>query len=91
METLLKDLRFSIRMLVKHPSISIISVITFGLGIGLTATVFSIINGALFRGLPFEDSDRVMWVDNSKPSENIQQMGVSVLDFLAWQAQQTVF
>ncbi len=91
METLLKDLRFSIRMLVKHPSISMISVITFGLGIGLTATVFSIINGALFRGLPFEDSDRVMWVDRSKPSENIQRMGVSVPEFLDWQAQQSVF
>ncbi|MCZ6916047.1 MAG: ABC transporter permease [Gemmatimonadetes bacterium] len=91
MDRLFKDLRFGVRMLVKHPSISIISVVTFGLGIGLTATVFSIINGALFRGLPFEDSDRIMWVDRSKPSENIQSMGVAVPEFLDWQGQQTVF
>jgi putative ABC transport system permease protein len=91
MDTLLKDLRFSIRMLVKHPTISLISVVTFGLGIGLTTTVFSIINGALFRGLPFEGSDRIVRVDRAKPSENIWRMSVGVPDFLDWQAQQTVF
>jgi putative ABC transport system permease protein len=91
MDALLKDLRFSVRMLIKHPGLSLIAIVTFGLGIGLTTVVFSIINGALFRGLPFEGSDRIVWVVNTQPSRNIESMGVNVPDFMEWQAQQTAF
>jgi predicted permease len=91
MDALLKDLRFSIRMLLKHPALSIIAIVTFGLGIGLTTIVFSIINGALFRGLPFEGSDRVVWVTSTLPSRNIESMGVNAPDFLEWRTQQTAF
>jgi predicted permease len=91
MDGLLKDLRFSARMLLKHRALSTIAIFTFGLGIGLTAIVFSIVNGALFRGLPFEGSDRILWLVNTQPSRNIRLMSVNAPDFLAWRAQQTAF
>lgn len=91
MDALLRDLHFSVRMLFKHPGLSLIAIVTFGLGIGLTTTVFSIINGALYRGLPFEDSDRVVWVSRTQPSRDIESMDANVPDFMDWREQQTVF
>ena len=91
MDSLLQDLRFSARMLIKQPALALIAIVTFALGIGLTTTVFSIVNGALYRGLPFEESERIAWIHRNKPSENIQQMGVNVPDFFDWQARQTAF
>ncbi len=78
MDSLLKDLRFSARMLINQPALAFIAIVTFALGIGLTTTVFSIVNGALYRGLPFEESERIAWIHRNNPSGNIDQMGVSV-------------
>jgi len=91
MALLWQDFRFGIRMLMKHPTLSIIAILTFGLGVGLTTTVFSVVNGALFKGLPFEEADRVMALLNSNLSNNIRRMPVSVHDFVIWQERQTVF
>ena len=91
MDSLLKDLRFGFRMLVKQPALALVAIVTFALGIGLTATVFSIVNGALYQGLPFEESERVAWVHRNNPSENLNQIGVSVPDYFDWKARQNVF
>ena len=53
MNQLLTDLRSGVRMLVKYPTLSIVAVLTLGLGIGLSTTVFCVVNGGLFKGLPF--------------------------------------
>ena len=90
MDQLRKDLVFAIRMIVKNPGLSLIVIVTFSLGIGLTTTVFSIVNGALFKGLPFEDADQVMALGRTNPSQDIQNMGVSVHDLVDWAEQQTV-
>lgn len=91
MDALFRDLRFSVRMLAKQPTLSAIAIVTFGLGIGLTAIVFSIVNGALLKGLPFEGSDRITWVASTQPSQNIRAQGVTIPDFMAWREAQTVF
>lgn len=63
MSTLISDLRFACRRLVRTPGTAVIAVIALGLGIGLTATMFSIVNGVILRGLPFAESHElmVMW------------------------------
>jgi putative ABC transport system permease protein len=91
METFWQDVRFGFRMLVKHPGLSIIATVTFGLGIGLTTAVFSIVNGAMFKGLPFEEADRIVYVSCVNPSRNVQRMRVSVQDYAVYQERQTVF
>ena len=55
MNQLLTDVRSGLRMLVKYPTLSIVAILTLGLGIGLSTTVFCVINGGLFKGLPFPD------------------------------------
>jgi putative ABC transport system permease protein len=91
MDQLWRDIRFGFRMLIKHPTLSIISILTFGLGIGITTMVFSVVNGAFFKGLPFEEGDRVVALANTNPSRNFRNMPVSVQDYAVWQQRQTVF
>jgi predicted permease len=91
MESLWKDFKYSARMLLKAPGNTVVSVIALALGIGLTTTMFSITYGVIFRGLPFEESHRLMFLSRNNVAEDIQQMGVAVHDFLDWREQQTSF
>ncbi len=91
MHRLWRDARYGFRMLVRHRTLSIISILTFGLGIGMTTMVFSVVNGAVFKGLPFEESDRIVMLGNTNPALNIRNQSVSVQDYAIWQERQTVF
>jgi len=56
------DLRLAVRLLVRQPGIASLAVVALALGIGLTTTMFSIVNGAVLRGLPFPESDRILHI-----------------------------
>lgn len=91
MSALLQDLRHGFRLLIKNPGYSLISVITLGLGIGLTTMMFSIVYGALMRGLPFEEGDRLVALSHSDPARGWTGMGVDIHDFEVWREQQQSF
>ena len=91
MGNLWQDFRFGIRMLVKNPMLSIIAVVTLGLGIGLTTTVFSIVNAAILKGLPFEDADQLVLVTRSNQELGIQRNNPPIHDFEDWREQQTAY
>jgi putative ABC transport system permease protein len=91
MDLFLKDVQFGARMLVKNPASSAISVLALALGIGLTAMMFSIIYGAVLRGLPFEGSDRLVHVSRSNPVEGFNRMSLTIHDFEDYRAQQQSF
>lgn len=91
MDLLVKDLRFGARMLIKNPASTGISVLALALGIGLTAMMFSIIHGAILRGLPFDGADRLVYISHSNPVENFQRMSIPIHDFEDYRAQQQAF
>jgi predicted permease len=55
-------------MFAKRPGASVLAVVALGLGIGLTTTMFSIVQGAILRGLPFEESERILGLSVVVPS-----------------------
>ncbi|HYH80687.1 MAG TPA: ABC transporter permease, partial [Longimicrobium sp.] len=89
--SLLKDLRHGARKLVRNPGFSAISIVTLALGIGLTTTMFSIVYGALMRGLPFEDGERVVSIRGANPARDQDELGVSQHDLADYRAQQRSF
>lgn len=89
MDQLRRDIGFAIRVLLKRPGLSFIIILTLSLGIGVTTTVFSWVNGALYKGLPVTAGERVVAVGTSEPARNIRFNPVSVHDFVEWREQQT--
>jgi putative ABC transport system permease protein len=89
--TLWQDVRFSARMLLKHPGYTLIAVVTLALGIGANVAIFSIINGVLLRSLPYPEPDQIvtLWENNIK--ESIPRDDFSPANFLDMRERQTVF
>lgn len=81
----------AVRSLIRSPGLSALAVVALALGIGLSATMFSIVYGALYRGLPFEDADRIVHLEKSNPSAGIESMEASIHDFTEWREQQGAF
>ena len=67
MDRLFGDLVSGVRMLVRYPTLSLVAIVTLGLGIGLSTTVFCVVNGGLFKGLPFPNADRIVAVVRDEP------------------------
>ncbi len=89
--TLMQDLRFASRMLVKTPGFTAVVVAVLALGIGVNTTVFTLVNAVLFRGLPFEHADRVMHLSCSNLPQGRERIGVSYPDYRDWRSQAKVF
>ncbi|HKG91366.1 MAG TPA: ABC transporter permease, partial [Gemmatimonadaceae bacterium] len=88
MELILRDLRYGARSLLKSPALTAVAVIALTLGTGLTATMFSIVYGALMRGLPFERGDQIVHISRSNPSRNQRRMQVTPHEYVAYREQQ---
>jgi putative ABC transport system permease protein len=91
MDTIVADVRSGIRMLLKYPTLSFVAILTLGLGIGLSTTVFCVVNGGLFKGLPFPEPDRVVALATTNHPQNQPRQAVSVHDIDIWLARQTSF
>jgi len=90
METLLRDIRYGVRSLLKRPGFTAIGLIALALGIGANTAIFSLVNAVLLRPLPFAEPDRLVWMwGNIRNGGN--RASVSPLDFLDYRKQTTTF
>ena len=64
MESVLNDLKHSLRMLRQSPSFTITALAALSLGIGANTAIFSVVNSVLLAPLPYPDSDRIMEISH---------------------------
>ncbi len=83
-----QDLRIGLRGLLRAPVLTLTVIATVGLGIGATTVIFSAVNAALLRPLPYAGSDRLVRIYTDSPPN---QFPFSVVDYRALEAQQTRF
>jgi putative ABC transport system permease protein len=82
METLFKDIRFGVRMLVKKPGFTIIALLTLALGIAATTAIFTVVDAVLLRQLPVADPARVVVIHNQLPKLNLPRTQVSAPQYV---------
>jgi putative ABC transport system permease protein len=91
LEDLWQDLRYGARMLVKQPGFTLMAVATLALGIGANSAIFTVVNAVLLNPFAYPDADRIMNLSTYEPAQPEYERGVSYLNFLDWQKQQSVF
>ena len=91
MGTLLQDLKYGLRMLVKNPGFTAVAVLTLALGIGANTAVFSVANAVLLKPLPYTDPDRLMTVESMDTRHGLAPDPLSYPDFFDFRARNHVF
>jgi putative ABC transport system permease protein len=83
----LRDARLSIRALIARPLFTLTTVMTFALGIGATAVVFSLVHSVLLSPLPYREPDRLTFVQQVIPeiADRVPILGVNPRSFIAWE------
>ncbi|HSB12422.1 MAG TPA: ABC transporter permease [Blastocatellia bacterium] len=91
METILQDIRYGVRTLLKNRGFTAIAVLALALGVGANTAIFSVVNAVLLRPLAFEQSDRLVMVWEKRMQLGRVRNSVSPPDFADWRAQNQVF
>ena len=88
MNSLRQDLRYAIRTLVKKPGLTLIAVITLALGIGGSTAMFTVVDAALLRGLPYRSPEQLYHLWESRPQKEFPQREFSYPDYQDYQQNQ---
>ena len=86
-----KNLRFGFRMLVRDLGFTTVAVLTMALGIGINASIFSLISDRLLKPLPYKDVDRIVTVHETHLNNPRDRFDAAVPNFVAWRELNHVF
>ncbi|HEX6647888.1 MAG TPA: ABC transporter permease [Pyrinomonadaceae bacterium] len=83
MDVIWKNLVYSVRMLLKRPSLTVVAIVALGLGIGANTAIFSVVNTVLLRPLPYDHPEQLLTVASEQRNQALDGRGTfSVPDFL---------
>jgi len=88
MSKLLQDLRYGIRTLVKRPGFALVAIMTVALGIGSSTAIFTVVDAAILRGLPYKSPDRLYHLWEITPQKGFAQREFSYPDYQDYQQNQ---
>jgi len=91
LETLFQDGRYAFRTLRKAPGFTFVAVLALGIGIGANAAIFSLVDAARARALPYPDSSRLAELWGNVQRANVERRGASYPDYLDWRARSRSF
>jgi putative ABC transport system permease protein len=93
MDTIVQDLRYGVRQLIRNPGFTMIAVVTLALGIAVNAAMFSLVSSIMLRRPPGRDPDRIAVVTGINPAAGFQadNSTLSVPNYLAWRDTNHVF
>jgi len=86
-EFLFRDIRHSVRGLLRRPGFALLALLTLGLGIGANTAIFSVVNAVLIRPLPYPDPEAIVALWETDGARGWNQAPVSAEDYLAWRDQ----
>jgi putative ABC transport system permease protein len=90
MDALWRNVSYSVRMLLKRPSLTIVAVIAIGLGIGANTAIFSVVNTVLLQPLPYEKPEQLVMISSEQRNQALDGRGsFSVPDFFDVQQSST--
>ncbi|MBO0720593.1 MAG: ABC transporter permease [Blastocatellia bacterium] len=91
LESVLQDLRYAGRSLLKAPGFTAAAILVLALGIGSVTAIFSLLNAAVLRSLPFQNPERLVLLWGNVQRQKVERRGNSYPDYLDWKAQSTSF
>ncbi|MBV9774630.1 MAG: ABC transporter permease [Gemmatimonadetes bacterium] len=91
MDTLLQDLRYAARTLLRSPAFAAVAVVTMALGIGIDTTIFSVVNTILIRPFPQLHTDGLVVLRGTRNGSDDGANALSPADVFDWRAQSTSF
>lgn len=89
MQKLLQDLRYAFRTLVKKPGFVVVAVATLALGIGGSTSIFTVVDAALLKGLPYQQPDRLYHLWEKTPQSEYSKREFSYPDYQDYQQNQS--
>ncbi len=78
MDTVLSDVRYAARTLLRTPGFTLVALLTIALGVGANSAVFSVVNSIVVKPLPFREPDRLVKVTGEVGTVNAQDVGLSI-------------